>query len=216
MTAVSQAPTIELMGRAPILVSAVLLAGCAGSGKPSVCAGVTCAAGRTCVEGRCLEPDGSFGPDTLADARAGLELARSDQTREGAAPDHALPGDHGGACPDPNTAAGSYAGSFLDALGGSLAKGTLAFTLQVAASGLSLAGTLDGTALPGIKNYVIKGTLAGSVACAALTAKITGKLDGNAFTGELVGTLQGQGAGGTWNGSGSGINANGAWSVTRK
>jgi hypothetical protein len=220
LTAIRAAPTIELMGRALILVlvGPALLGACAGSGKPAACAGVTCAAGRTCVEGLCLEPDGgAIGDTQLVDTKASVELAPlPDGSREGAPADHSLPADQGGGCPDPAAAAGSYSGSFVDGLGGSLAKGNLTFTLQASATGLSLAGTIDGTALPGIKNYAIKGTLAGGVACAAVSAKITGKLDGNAFTGELAGTLQGQGAVGTWNGAGSGIAVNGAWSVTRK
>lgn len=201
---------------------APLLVGCAGSGKADPCEGVTCAPGRACVLGRCLDPDarGAF-----AEAGVGLEVgvgheasAKSDGRGEASVAVDLAAGDHSSPCPDPKLVAGSYTGDFVDGLGGSLAKGKVAFTLQASgAQALTLAGTIDGLALPGIKNYSIKATLTGGVTCAALTAALVGKLDGYAFDGQLTGTLGSKTAVGLWNGTqaGGGITAAGTWSANR-
>jgi len=211
-----------------------MLVGCAGSRSTSdPCAAVTCAAGRVCVEGRCVSvelglpfPDGAFdappgwpdgpGADAAITDAGGADTGGTKDT--GSTKDTAAPKpDTWSPCPDPNSAKGGYAGSFVDGAGGTLAKGTVTFTLTAGTPPvMTLAGAIDGTALPGIMNYKIKGTLTGVVTCGVITTTLKGTLDGYGFDGVLNGTLTGKTAGGTWAGqqSGGGIAVSGTWTAT--
>lgn len=210
-------------------VGLAMVVGCAGSRSTSdPCAAVTCAAGRTCVEGSCVSPElGLPFPDgaTTDTPLGGTDGSSIDAALTEAGTDTIAAVDKGGPkpdatispCPDPGTAAGGYKGSFVDSTGGSLAKGTVTFTLTASsAQVLTLAGAIDGTALPGIMNYKITGTLAGVVTCGIIATTLKGTLDGYAFDGLLNGTLTGKSAGGLWSGqqSGGGIAVAGTWTAT--
>jgi hypothetical protein len=123
-------------------------------------------------------------------------------------------------CSNPAVSAGTYSGTFVDGLGGVLAKGNLTFTLQASGPGqMALDGTLDGTALPGAGNYKIQGTLSGIVDCstATITSGLSGTIDGYGFNGQLNGTLNGTTASGSWSGvqSGGGLSLAGSWNAAR-
>jgi len=213
-----------------VTLGLAMMAGCAGSRSGAdPCAGVSCAPGRSCVEGRCAAADGSGllfsdgaldgrhlwpdgSPDSGVQTEAGAEAGAADT---GAA-DTAKP-DVPSLCPNPATAAGGYSGSFVDGAGGSLAKGKVTFTLTAStAQVLTLSGNIDGTALPGLMNYKIKGTLTGLVTCGVIASTLKGTLESYAFDGLFNGLLNGKSASGLWSGqqAGGGLAVTGTWTAT--